>query len=88
MKLQPLGERVVVKPKETEEKTKGGLYIPDNAKEKQVEGTVESVGSQVEYDVKENDTVLYSKYSGNEFEFNGGKYLILKQEDILAKVEK
>ncbi|MCD6539533.1 MAG: co-chaperone GroES [Candidatus Omnitrophica bacterium] len=96
MKIQPLGDRVVVKPLEAEEKTKGGIVIPDTAKEKPQEGEVVAVGpgkregdKAVPLEVKVGDRVLYGKYSGTEIrDDEGQEYLILREEDILAKVEK
>ncbi|HDP69674.1 MAG TPA: co-chaperone GroES [Actinobacteria bacterium] len=95
MNLQPLGDRVIVKPSEGEEKTKGGILIPDTAKEKPQEGEVIAVGSgkledgkKVPLDVKKGDKVLYSKYGGTEVKVEGEEYLILRESDILAIVKK
>jgi len=95
MNIQPLGDRVLVKPLEAEEKTKGGILIPDTAKEKPQEGEVVAVGkgkSQgdkvVPLEVKVGDKVLYGKYSGTEIRGRDGEeYLILREEDILAIVK-
>ena len=91
-KLQPLGDRVVVKAQEETEEMRGGLYIPDTAKEKPQQGEVIAVGpgrllddgSRGELEVSEGDTVLYSKYGGQEFTVGGEEYLILKESDIYA----
>ena len=93
-KLQPLGDRVVVKATEQESQTKSGLFVPDSAKEKPQEGTVLAVGpgrvteegNRIELDVKVGDTVVYSKYGGTEFTDDGEELLILAERDILAKV--
>ena len=95
MKLRPLGDRVVVKPVEREEKTKSGIVLPDTAKEKPQEGTVEAIGSgryneqsgkRVELDVKVGDRVMYAKYAGSEVKIDEVEYLILSEKDILAVV--
>ncbi len=83
MAIKPLGERVLLKPLASEEKTAGGLYIPDNAQEKPQEAEVMAVGGDVKL-VKEGDTVLYGKYSGTEVTREGVKYLIMKEEELLA----
>ena len=95
MKIKPLGDRVLVKPSEEKEKTKGGIYLPDTAKEKPQEGEVVAVGEGRKVDdgkliplsVKVGDKVLYGKYSGTEITVNGEEYLIIREEDILAIVE-
>jgi chaperonin GroES len=91
MNLKPLGDRVVVKPSEGEEKTASGLVIPDTAKEKPQEGKVVAVGpgryedgKYVPMGVKEGDKVIYSKYGGTEVKVEGEDYLILSERDILA----
>ena len=87
--IKPLADRVVVEPKEAETKTASGLYIPDTAKEKPQQGTVIAVGpgtKDVEMEVKVGDVVLYGKYAGTEVSFEGKKYLIMKQSDILAVI--
>ncbi|MBM3695156.1 MAG: co-chaperone GroES [Actinobacteria bacterium] len=94
MKLQPLGDRVVVKPKEDlEARTKSGLVIPDTAKEKPQLGEVLAVGpgeyqegKRVPLDVKVGDKVVYSKYGGTEVKLEGEEYLILSSRDLLAVV--
>ncbi|MGZ8784429.1 MAG: co-chaperone GroES [Acidimicrobiia bacterium] len=93
MKLKPLGDRVVVKAKEEQDaRTPSGLVIPDTAKEKPVLGEVLAVGpgevndkgERTPMDVKEGDTVVYSKYGGTEIKFEGQEYLILSSRDLLA----
>ena len=89
MKIKPLADRVLVEPKAAEEKTASGLYIPDNAKEKPLEGVVVAVGpgtSEVTMEVKPKDKVLYGKYAGTEITADGKDYLIMRQSDILAIV--
>jgi len=89
MKLKPLADRVVIEPKPAETKTAGGLIIPDNAKEKPLEGVVVAVGpgtSEVKMEVKNGDTVLYGKYAGTEITVDGKEYLIMRQNDILAVI--
>ena len=89
MKIQPLADRVLVKPAPAEEKTIGGIIIPDTAKEKPLQGEVVAVGNGTkdeEMIVKVGDTVLYGKYAGTELELEGAKYLIMRQSDILAIV--
>ncbi|MDO8886006.1 co-chaperone GroES [Candidatus Oleimmundimicrobium sp.] len=96
MNLQPLGDRVVVKPDKGEEKTKSGIVIPDTAKEKPQEGEIVAVGSgnrdesgkKIPLEVKKGDKVLYSKYGGTETKVEGKEYLILRESDILAIVKK
>ena len=85
--LKPLGTRVVVEPKEAETMTAGGLYIPDNTKEKPQQGTVVAVGpgsKDEPMELKVGDTVLYGKYAGTEVTVQDKKYLIVKQADVLA----
>ena len=87
MKIQPLADRVLIKPAAAEEKTVGGIIIPDTAKEKPLKGSVVAVGNGTkdeEMVPKAEDTVLYGKYSGAEVEFDGEKYLIMRQSDVLA----
>ncbi|MFH1651897.1 MAG: co-chaperone GroES [Chloroflexota bacterium] len=93
IKLQPLADRVVVKPIEKEEKTKSGIYLPDTAKEKPQEGKVVAVGpgrvtdegKRIEPDVKTGDIVIYAKYGGTEVKVNDEELVILRESDILAK---
>jgi chaperonin 10 Kd subunit len=87
MKIQPLADRVLIKPAAAEEKTVGGIIIPDTAKEKPLKGSVIAVGNGTkdeEMVLKAEDTVLYGKYSGTEVELDGEKYLIMRQSDVLA----
>lgn len=85
--VRPLADRVLIKPMEAEEKTIGGIYIPDTAKEKPQRGTVVAVGNgtkDVTMELKEGDVVLYGKYSGTEISIEDEDYLIMKQGDVLA----
>ena len=87
MNIKPLADRVLIEPAAAEEKTIGGIIIPDTAKEKPLKGQVLAVGNGTkdeEMVLKVNDTVLYGKYSGTEIEFEGEKYLIMRQSDVLA----
>ncbi|MBQ8227171.1 MAG: co-chaperone GroES [Bacteroidaceae bacterium] len=87
MNIKPLADRVLVKPAAAEEKTVGGIIIPDTAKEKPLQGSVLAVGNGTkdeEMVLKAGDTVLYGKYSGTEIELEGEKYLIMRQSDVLA----
>jgi len=92
MKLQPLGDRVVIRPAPAEEKTKGGLYIPDTGKEKPQHGEVVAVGegktsengTLIKPQVKVGQKVLYGKYSGTEVTIDGEEYLIMRESDIFA----
>ena len=87
MNIKPLADRVLVKPAAAEEKTAGGIIIPDTAKEKPLQGSVLAVGNGTkdeEMVLKAGDTVLYGKYSGTEIELEGEKYLIMRQSDVLA----
>ena len=87
MTIKPLADRVLVNPAPAEEVTVAGIIIPDSAKEKPLKGTVLATGKGTkdeEMVVKEGDMVLYGKYAGTEIEFEGNKYLIMRQSDILA----
>ena len=87
MKIRPLADRVLGLPAPAEDKTIGGIIIPDSAKEKPLKGKVIAIGNGTkdeEMVVKPDDTVLYGKYAGTEIELDGEKYLIMKQSDILA----
>ena len=92
MKLQPLSDRVVVKPEEAEEKTASGIILPDTAKEKPQIGKIVAVGKGkmsdsgniIKMNLKVNDKVLYGKYSGTEISFEGDDLLIMRESDILA----
>ena len=95
--LKPLEDRIVVKPSDEEETTASGIVIPDTAKERPQEGKVVAVGpgrfdddgkNRVPMDVKEGDTVIYSKYGGTEVKVEGDEYLILSARDVLAVVDK
>ncbi len=87
MKIRPLKDRVVVKYSDEEvEKTSGGIYVPDVAKEKPQKGTIEAVGSEVK-ELKTGDAVLFDKYSGSKVKLNDTEYLIVKEEDILGIIE-
>ena len=95
-KFRPLHDRVVVRRIEADEKTKGGIIIPDTAKEKPIEGKVVAVGNGKvledgkvrKLDVKAGDTVLFGKYSGTEVKIDGEEHLILREDDILGVIEK
>ena len=90
MNIRPLADRVLIKPAAAEEKTLGGIIIPDSAKEKPLKGEVVAVGNGTkdeEMVVKNGDTVLYGKYAGTEIELDGEKYLIMRQSDILAIIK-
>ena len=89
MNIQPLADRVLIKPTPAEEKTLSGIIIPDSAKEKPLRGTVLAAGKGTkdeEMVVKENDVVMFGKYAGTEIELDGEKLLIMRQSDILAVV--
>lgn len=94
LNIKPLGDRIVVKPMEAEEKTKGGIILPDTAKEKPVEGTIVAAGPGrksddgkiVEMEVKVGEKILYGKYSGTEITIDGEEYLIMRESDIFAIV--
>jgi chaperonin GroES len=96
LKIRPLADRVVVKPLDETEEMRGGLYIPDTAKEKPQQGEIVAVGpgrvsddgTRVEMEVKEGDRVLYGKYSGTEITLGTDQYLILRESDVLAVLGK
>ena len=96
VKLQPMGDRLVVKPLQSEEKTKSGIYLPDTAKEKPQEGNVIAVGpgrmtdegKRIAPDVEVGDIVLYTKYGGSEIKIDGEEFIIMRESDILAKKKK
>jgi len=96
MKLRPLDDGVVIKQSDAEEKTAGGIFLPDAAKEKPQIGKIIAAGpgkmldngKRSKMSVKKNDEVLYAKYSGNDIEIDGEKYVILRESDILGIVEK
>lgn len=95
MGYRPLGDRLLVKPKESEEKTKSGIVLPDSAKEKPQEGKViatgdgarDENGKKIPMEVKKGNVVLYSKYAGTEVKIDGVEHLIIKESDVLAIVE-
>jgi chaperonin GroES len=95
VRLEPLGDRVVVQPASREETTKSGLVIPDTAKEKPQRGSIVAVGAgrkdddgeRIAMDVAVGDTVLFAKYAGTEFKYEDEEYLILSEKDILAKIQ-
>ncbi|MCD6352707.1 MAG: co-chaperone GroES [Proteobacteria bacterium] len=96
MKIKPLQDRVIVKRVEEEEKTKGGIIIPDSAKEKPQEGEIIAVGpgkvaddgKKISLDVKAGDRVLFSKYAGTEIKIEDEEHLIMREDDILGIIEK
>ena len=95
LNLKPLADRLVVEPNESEEVTASGIVLPETAKEKPQKGTVLAVGpgrrdesgKRIAMDVKEGDTVLYAKYGGTEVKIEEKKYLIMKENDVLAVIE-
>ena len=87
MKIRPLQDRVIVKRIAEEEKTKGGIIIPDTAKEKPQEGKVNDDGKLTALDVKVGDKILFGKYSGSEIKMNGEEHLIMREDDILGVIE-
>lgn len=87
MKIKPLGNRVLLKPIEAEEKTKSGLYIPDSAKEKPLQAEVIAIGDGKDIKVKVGDKVIHESYAGSEIKINGEKHLIMDVKDILAIIE-
>ena len=97
LKMRPLADRVIVEPLEGEEKTSGGILLPETAKEKPQEGMVVAVGpgrwdedgkKRVEMEVALNDKIVFSRYSGSEVKIDDKKYLIMSEKDILAVIEK
>lgn len=96
MNLKPLADRVIVKPIVKEEVTKGGIVLPDTAKEKPQEGEIVAVGpgklgedgKRIEMEVKKGDRVIYAKYAGTEWKYDQEEYIILRESDILAKLNK
>jgi chaperonin GroES len=90
MNIKPIGERVLIKPMKEEEKTAGGIYIPETAKEKKKQGVVVEIGTtndDNELPVQKGDLILYTGYSTEELEMNGEEYLIINISDIIAKLE-
>ena len=95
MKLRPLQDRILVKRVEEETTTKGGIIIPDTAKEKPAEGKVDAVGNgrigedgkRIALEIKKGDRILFSKYSGTEVKIEGEEYLIMREDDVLGIIE-
>jgi chaperonin GroES len=95
MKVRPLNDRIIVKRLEEEGKTKGGIIIPDSAKEKPVEGKVIAVGDgrinkegkKIPMEIKKGDRVLFAKYGGTEIKMDGEEYMMMKEDDVLAVIE-
>ena len=95
MKLRPLQDRILVQRVKEEEKTKGGIIIPDTAKEKPVEGRVIAVGigklsekgNRIALEVQKGDRILFGKYSGNEIKIEGEEYLIMREDEVLGIIE-
>jgi chaperonin GroES len=93
VKLQPMGNRLVVKPMQSEEKTKSGIYLPDTAKEKPQEGKVIAVGpgkvtddgKRIPMEVEVGDIIIYAKYGGSEIKIDDEELIIMREDDILAK---
>lgn len=90
MRIKPIGKRILIKPIKEEERTKGGIYIPETAKEKKKQGIVVEVGTteDKEFPIIKGDIILYAGYSSEELEMDGEKYLILESKDVVAKLEK
>jgi chaperonin GroES len=96
MKIRPLHDRLIVKRLEEEDKTKGGIIIPDTAKEKPIEGKVIAAGEgrlnkdgkKIPMEVKTGDRILFAKYAGTEVKMDGEEYLMMKEDDVLAVIEK
>ena len=87
MKLRPINGRIVVKPSKAKEKTEGGIYLPDTAREKLSEGEVIAVASDATEEVVVGDYVIYKKFGGTEVELNDENYILLNEDDLLAKYE-
>jgi len=95
MKIKPLGDRILVKRLEAEEKTKGGIVLPDTAKEKPKEGKIISLGTgkiaddgkNIPFSVKEGNKILFSSYAGTDVKIEGEEYLIMREEDILGIIQ-
>ncbi len=87
MRLVPLGDRLVIKQVVAEETTKSGIVLPGQAKEKPQEAKVVAIGKEVSNEIKEGDTVIYSKYAGNTVKLDEEEYIIVKEEDVLAVVK-
>jgi chaperonin GroES len=90
MKIKPIGERVLIRPRKKEEKTAGGIYIPDSAKEERKEGEVVAAGQYKDgkdLPLKPGDKIIYGGYSSEDIEINGEKHIFIEFKDILAKIE-
>jgi len=87
MNVKPLGNRVLITVKETEEKTAGGIYIPQTAQEKTQRGVIEAIGTDEDLSVKVGDEIVYDKYAGTQINVDDKEYLIISGDDILAIVE-
>ncbi|MFI3259108.1 MAG: co-chaperone GroES [Rikenellaceae bacterium] len=90
MRVKPLSDRILVLPKAAEERTASGLFIPDTAKEKPLQGEIVAAGpgtKEIEMEVKVGDQILYGKYAGQEISVDGVDYLMMKQSDIMAVIE-
>jgi len=89
MKLTPVGERVVIRPLKVEERTKGGIYIPQSSKEEKKEGEILEIGEKdsEKFGLKKGDKILYGGYSSDEFEIDGEKFIIIELKDVLARLE-
>lgn len=88
MKIKPIGDRVLVKMEDVEEKTAGGIYIPQTAQEKTQTGVVEAIGDDKDViKVKKGDKIMYDKYAGTSVTINGKDYLLMKMQDIMAIIE-
>lgn len=88
MKIRPLGTKLVVEVDPADEVTKGGIILPDEAKQEKEQGKVVAIGTGVDMELKENDKVLFGKYSGDDFEMDEVKYKIVEQDEVLAVIEK
>ncbi len=89
MRIKPIGKRILIKPVKEAEKTAGGIFIPETAKEKKKQGIVVEIGTveEKEFPIKKGDVILYTGYSSEEMEIDGEKYLILDSKDVIAKIE-
>lgn len=87
IKIEPLGIRVLIQPLEQESQTTSGIYLPETAKEKPQTGKVIAVGDDEDINVRVNDTVLFEKYTGTEFKYDGAAYLLIDFTDILARLK-
>jgi chaperonin GroES len=87
MEIKPLGMRVLIKPEEMESKTKGGIYIPDSAKEKTYEGIVVAVGDGEKISVKKGDKIMFESFAGTDVKVDGEKHLLMDYKDILAIIK-